>query len=221
MRSASSDNACRPRSCGGRGVSAPIRSDITQSEVGATRQHLTVRPRVGGTRRCHRRRWIPRFRRSKLGVAHFLERPLLHAQHEGVVIVESESAIETGFRLLRGLQFTDQKKALERRFSRAFLDFLELPGFPWTVGWWRGGGSNSRPSHCERDALPAELPPHCTGSLAKQNAGPSRIRADRRSKSRALKEAYCFASPKAIRFEGSSAGAPCPGAQHRRQRWPH
>ena len=26
--------------------------------------------------------------------------------------------------------------------------------------WWRGGGSNSRPSHCERDALPAELPPH-------------------------------------------------------------
>ena len=26
-------------------------------------------------------------------------------------------------------------------------------------GWWRGGGSNSRPSHCERDALPAELPP--------------------------------------------------------------
>lgn len=28
------------------------------------------------------------------------------------------------------------------------------------VLWWRGGGSNSRPSHCERDALPAELPPH-------------------------------------------------------------
>src|SRR5690606_17570989 len=26
--------------------------------------------------------------------------------------------------------------------------------------WWSGGGSNSRPSHCERDALPAELPPH-------------------------------------------------------------
>src|SRR5438093_4836883 len=25
--------------------------------------------------------------------------------------------------------------------------------------WWSGGGSNSRPSHCERDALPAELPP--------------------------------------------------------------
>src|SRR3990167_2086300 len=27
------------------------------------------------------------------------------------------------------------------------------------VFWWSGGGSNSRPSHCERDALPAELPP--------------------------------------------------------------
>src|SRR5471032_696793 len=27
------------------------------------------------------------------------------------------------------------------------------------ITWWRGGGSNSRPSHCERDALPAELPP--------------------------------------------------------------
>ena len=28
------------------------------------------------------------------------------------------------------------------------------------VSLWSGGGSNSRPSHCERDALPAELPPH-------------------------------------------------------------
>jgi hypothetical protein len=25
--------------------------------------------------------------------------------------------------------------------------------------WWSGRGSNPRPSHCERDALPAELPP--------------------------------------------------------------
>src|SRR5688572_23116034 len=28
------------------------------------------------------------------------------------------------------------------------------------VSWWSGWGSNPRPSHCERDALPAELPPH-------------------------------------------------------------
>ena len=33
-----------------------------------------------------------------------------------------------------------------------------VPCFHWEF-WWSGGGSNSRPSHCERDALPAELPP--------------------------------------------------------------
>lgn len=33
--------------------------------------------------------------------------------------------------------------------------------------WWRGGGSNSRPSHCERDALPAELPPHASAESIK------------------------------------------------------
>jgi hypothetical protein len=27
-----------------------------------------------------------------------------------------------------------------------------------------GGGSNSRPSHCERDALPAELPPQLSNN---------------------------------------------------------
>src|SRR5688572_17887369 len=31
---------------------------------------------------------------------------------------------------------------------------------PFFDSWWSGGGSNSRPSHCERDALPAERPPH-------------------------------------------------------------
>lgn len=35
------------------------------------------------------------------------------------------------------------------------------PGeYPTPCDWWRRGGSNSRPSHCERDALPAELRPH-------------------------------------------------------------
>jgi hypothetical protein len=33
-------------------------------------------------------------------------------------------------------------------------------GSLWMLLWWRGGGSNSRPLHCERSALPAELPPH-------------------------------------------------------------
>ncbi len=32
--------------------------------------------------------------------------------------------------------------------------------------WWRRGGSNSRPSHCERDALPAELRPQKPRILA-------------------------------------------------------
>src|SRR3546814_11639857 len=34
-----------------------------------------------------------------------------------------------------------------------------FPGFP-RRGWWSGWGSNPRPSRCERDALPAALPPH-------------------------------------------------------------
>src|ERR1039457_5677665 len=40
------------------------------------------------------------------------------------------------------------------------LSFQALLGLLWTVKWWSGGGSNSRPPHCERGALPAELPPH-------------------------------------------------------------
>src|SRR6185436_14251926 len=36
------------------------------------------------------------------------------------------------------------------RYMRCWLE---------SKSWWSGGGSNSRPSHCERDALPAELPP--------------------------------------------------------------
>ncbi len=33
-------------------------------------------------------------------------------------------------------------------------------GWPFFRLWWRGRGSNPRPPHCERGALPAELPPH-------------------------------------------------------------
>ena len=40
--------------------------------------------------------------------------------------------------------------------------------------WWRGGGSNSRPSHCERDALPAELPPHESQILREAAMDPGR-----------------------------------------------
>ncbi len=34
--------------------------------------------------------------------------------------------------------------------------------------WWSGRGSNPRPSHCERDALPAELPPHAETEIITQ-----------------------------------------------------
>ena len=33
------------------------------------------------------------------------------------------------------------------------------------TNWWSRGGSNSRPPHCERGALPAELRPHATQSV--------------------------------------------------------
>lgn len=34
------------------------------------------------------------------------------------------------------------------------------------VRWWRRGGSNSRPRHCERRALPAELRPHAANQFS-------------------------------------------------------
>ncbi len=52
--------------------------------------------------------------------------------------------------------------------------------------WWSGRGSNPRPLHCERSALPAELPPHeegrdCNeappGQQASRLAGTTRHRA--------------------------------------------
>ena len=37
---------------------------------------------------------------------------------------------------------------------------VDADGRPWRGKWWSGRGSNPRPLHCERSALPAELPPH-------------------------------------------------------------
>ena len=52
-----------------------------------------------------------------------------------------------------------------------------LTGRAHEWGWWRRGGSNSRPRHCERRALPAELRPHdqaddTTASVDPKPAGP-------------------------------------------------
>src|SRR5213082_3133877 len=42
---------------------------------------------------------------------------------------------------------------------------MEVFGRLWMTKWWSGRGSNPRPSHCERDALPAELPPHARRAI--------------------------------------------------------
>src|ERR1700721_1499280 len=52
------------------------------------------------------------------------------------------------------------------------------------AGWWSQAGSNRRPRHCERRALPAELWPH-RGSLANeggQQSAPFTIRAKAKSR---------------------------------------
>ena len=58
--------------------------------------------------------------------------------------------------------------------TRQRLAGRALTGSRSLCGWWRGGGSNSRPSHCERDALPAELPPHCDRKSSKRRRGGGR-----------------------------------------------
>src|SRR5690606_12657505 len=52
------------------------------------------------------------------------------------------------------------RKKRKRPRSRKIWETSAFVGLAWTVKWWSGGGSNSRPLHCERSALPAELPPH-------------------------------------------------------------
>ncbi len=56
------------------------------------------------------------------------------------------------------------------RTPRGVGESRKKKGQPRTVAleyWWRRGGSNSRPSHCERDALPAELRPRMAYSIHK------------------------------------------------------
>src|SRR4051812_49329806 len=61
--------------------------------------------------------------------------------------------------------------------------------------WWRRGGSNSRPSHCERDALPAELRPHCSGESRKSTGPVTGAAADGRQA-----EAYHILKPRRGKF---------------------
>jgi hypothetical protein len=50
-------------------------------------------------------------------------------------------------------------------------------GLKW---WWRRRGSNPRPSHCERDALPTELLPLKRAANSSSNGRPSQSIADKR-----------------------------------------
>ena len=75
----------------------------------------------------------------------------------------------------------------ETRLAAQALDSIPIPGIDrasadvvvhgWRPldgdGWWSGRGSNPRPSHCERDALPTELPPHARRAILAPEGSPS------------------------------------------------
>ena len=86
------------------------------------------------------------------------------------------------FAIFIGEQRAEQGRTRQNFWSRRRRQTHAEPPQPHAIGvpqtktpdregsgeseWWSGGGSNSRPSHCERDALPAELPPRKNGILA-------------------------------------------------------
>ena len=103
------------------------------------------------------------------------------SEHESLVVVAAK-APQAVFCLLTALQFHGLTTQLQRQIWIAMPRGSHAPRIDWPptgsphgvrnpqtktpdrerLGaeyWWSGGGSNSRPSHCERDALPAELPP--------------------------------------------------------------
>ena len=47
--------------------------------------------------------------------------------------------------------------------------------------WWSGRGSNPRPLHCERSALPTELPPHTRRAILEYQPPASKLTAHRRA----------------------------------------
>jgi hypothetical protein len=66
--------------------------------------------------------------------------------------------------LRRRLLYPLSYRGVVARYSSGNPDFpnpeTKMAGVSGHSGvWWSGGGSNSRPLHCERSALPAELPP--------------------------------------------------------------
>src|SRR5579862_8623899 len=74
-----------------------------------------------------------------------------------------------------------------RRAAQIRMDGTGRAGFSRLGNWWSGRGSNPRPSHCERDALPAELPPHAKNTIITQGDAPAEAgkpRATRRQRMR-------------------------------------
>ena len=78
---------------------------------------------------------------------------------------------------------------------------MPWPDMRFGVHWWSRGGSNSRPSHCERDALPAELRPlrkpavpvnftPARGEAPSRARGPRQIRSDYRGRIAALEHEF-------------------------------
>ena len=65
-------------------------------------------------------------------------------------------------------------------------------GLLWIVNWWRRGGSNSRPPHCERGALPAELRPHGERIIAQGRRQRQTSQLGRRSGARCLHRSACL-----------------------------
>src|SRR6185503_14965291 len=83
--------------------------------------------------------------------------------------------LASGIAVRHGLGSVCRKRP--RMAARASLPATIVPGtgLEGRTGrgkgnWWSGRGSNPRPSHCERDALPAELPPHAKSAIITQPA---------------------------------------------------
>src|ERR1700744_4889479 len=82
--------------------------------------------------------------------------------HWGTFPSREKSRGLLSFRACNGFGPKTKKRFTPRGIKRFFV----------LSKWWSGGGSNSRPSHCERDALPAELPPQRERTIAPPTVAP-------------------------------------------------
>ena len=77
------------------------------------------------------------------------------------------SAVPIGIGSVRSMWIRQAARSGQGPGQKAKTHYIaRCSAFSTGIVWWRRGGSNSRPSHCERDALPAELRPHRLRILA-------------------------------------------------------